>query len=913
MTSGYGAHGVVLQSIGGGGGQGGDGSDTSGGTIGLGGGAGGSGGSSGTGGAVIIETGSSAGINISGDDAYGILAQSIGGGGGVAGAGSSTKSGSVTDGNYSFNVAVGGKGGSTGDGGTVDISMGGSINTSGARSFGIVAQSIGGGGGIGGAASSASLASVAIGGDGSNGGSSDTVTVNYLGNLSTTGDGSVGIIAQSIGGGGGIGGDASGTIKAFDGFLSGQTGGLGNGNNVSVTVSGTLTTAGANAHGIIAQAIAGGGGLIGTSSGVEIGSARNPDSETSGTVTVTQSGALSTSGTGSIGIFAQSQALSPEAVTVNVGGSVTGGPGGTGVFVSGGFQNVLNFGQGASVSAGGQQSYAVGYKGSYPAQDGAVLDIYNSGTINGDIFLVDGNDDTAGTLYNSGQWNPDSASSGNLFNGGTVDISSAPADAAVAAPLVAGGETGPAAKYGQVSITGDFTQTRTGRLIVGTDFAAGRGDSLAVGGRGRLGGTVVIDADTLLKSAYVPIISSDGALTGSIDAVDTRAVNFDTRVLGRRVAVTIADTRFGAAFDTLTTSERSAGGHLDAIFDNRSRRYAELLAQMNVLAEQSGDGGAYAQALTSLTPGASQAMAAAQVALTKGRLDGAMHCPTQIGTPQTVDEDGCAWASGGGSYADQSGTNGYDGSMFGFSGGAQFSFNDNWIWGLGAGYEHSSYDGNNGISRVDGDTGFLAIALGRRFGDFTLSGAVAGSWGEFDTDRQVMVPGFVGTATGGTDVGTLSARIRAAYTMSNALGYVTPILDLDLVHTRAGGYTENGAGLFNLDVNSEAKTALVVTPSVEFGISHALQGGWAVGASATVGVSLSTEDDWSTSASLVAAPDGAGEFSTSLPIPTVLGRLGFGVSLANVDAGFEAKLEYNAALGDDYQSYGGMFRLEKRF
>jgi hypothetical protein len=119
-----------------------------------------------------------------GDDAESILAQSVGGGGGLANS-SCANSGSVSaqglsgsacfgnngnggsgnvspwNGGLSATAIVGGKSGSSGDGGAVTIDAEGAIQTKGARSIGIVAQSIGGGGGFTSAANQ-NLASTAL-------------------------------------------------------------------------------------------------------------------------------------------------------------------------------------------------------------------------------------------------------------------------------------------------------------------------------------------------------------------------------------------------------------------------------------------------------------------------------------------------------------------------------------------------------------------------------------------------------------------------------------------------------------------------------------------------------------------------------------------------------------------------------
>ncbi|MGV6871972.1 hypothetical protein ACUSIJ_04680 [Pseudochelatococcus sp. B33] len=274
---------------------------------------GGTGGGGGNGGAVAVDNAGM--ISTRGQIAYGILAQSIGGGGGAGGAAY------VNGNNYmNLNVTLGGKGGEGGHGGTVTVGNSGSIATSGAASYGILAQSIGGGGGVGGGATSSNTISASfntdVGGSGGKSSHGGAVTVNNTGTITTEGQDSHAVLAQSVGGGGGVsflnyynedaafgfetldlpakvlesvqeavlltndflraigitpesgdaGVDNDTTIlpkPALNLSVGGNGGGGGNGGKVAVNHSGTITTKGAGAFGIVAQSVGGGGGVGG--------------------------------------------------------------------------------------------------------------------------------------------------------------------------------------------------------------------------------------------------------------------------------------------------------------------------------------------------------------------------------------------------------------------------------------------------------------------------------------------------------------------------------------------------------------------------------------------------------------------------------------------------------------------------
>ncbi|WP_348935825.1 autotransporter outer membrane beta-barrel domain-containing protein [Aquabacter sp. CN5-332] len=295
-------------------------------------GSGGDGGAGGPGGNVTVNQNGI--VSTFGDQAYGVLLQSIGGGGGTGGVGAS--SGAF------LAVALGGGGGSGGDGGLVTFnSERGSIETSGSDATAILAQSIGGGGGTGGYATAKSVgpglsASSAIGGSGGGGGKGGTVNVSNASSLTTEGDFALGIQAISIGGGGGIGGGANAFAVALPAVtpsgqslpsitvtnaVGGSGGTGGSGSTVSVTNGGAITTFGTDATGIQAQSIGGGGGNAGSGSAYGLAvaapgsTALNSTSAIGGSggggggggnADVYNSGAIRTYGDGAIGIQAQS-------------------------------------------------------------------------------------------------------------------------------------------------------------------------------------------------------------------------------------------------------------------------------------------------------------------------------------------------------------------------------------------------------------------------------------------------------------------------------------------------------------------------------------------------------------------------------------------------------------------------------
>ncbi|HEU5137676.1 MAG TPA: autotransporter outer membrane beta-barrel domain-containing protein [Steroidobacteraceae bacterium] len=372
-TQGDRSTGYVAQSLGGGGGNGGlnvtgalAASGTGAGAVALG--LGGSGGGGGDGRAVDASlTGN---LTTLGDDAHGVLFQSVGGGGGNGGINVSAAVSAGNNGSGALAVGVGGAGGGGGDSAAVVGTVTGNTATGGDRSFGVLMQSVGGGGGNGGMNISGALSlskgpggalGVGVGGFGGAGGEAATVTGTVTGAVLTTGNSSTGVLAQSVGGGGGNGGmNVSGALSiakestaAAAIGVGGFGGGPGNGHLVTLTRTGATTTTGASSDGVVAQSIGGGGGnggmnisgaLSGSTSGTAFSAALGlggfgGGGGDGGDVIATVDGDVSATGHGAVNYFVEDAVLRRE-ITQGSNGVLAqsvGGSGGNGAInISGG-------------------------------------------------------------------------------------------------------------------------------------------------------------------------------------------------------------------------------------------------------------------------------------------------------------------------------------------------------------------------------------------------------------------------------------------------------------------------------------------------------------------------------------------------------------------------------------------------
>jgi len=303
-VEGYGAHGIFAQSVGGGGGSGGGAFAASLLPVSIG--VGGSGGSSGDGGAVKVYN--SGQITTVAAASVAIFAESVGGGGGTGG----MSVAAALSGAGSFDFGIGGDGGANGKGGDVTVTnySTGIIHTKGYGSTGIMAQSVGGGGGAGGAAYAAGAGltpsvAIALGGTGAAGGDGGKVTVTNNGAMQLDGDNSVAIFAQSVGGGGGSGGAALAVPLGVPAFIGGKDGATGKGGDVTVTNTGQIVLTGRGSVGIFAQSVGGGGGVV-TAGTAGIVEATSGGTGNGGVVTINSNVAMTITGDNSVGVFGQS-------------------------------------------------------------------------------------------------------------------------------------------------------------------------------------------------------------------------------------------------------------------------------------------------------------------------------------------------------------------------------------------------------------------------------------------------------------------------------------------------------------------------------------------------------------------------------------------------------------------------------
>jgi len=591
ITSGQNSMGVYAQSVGGGGGSSSSNnvtvssnSATTAFNLGASGGAGGNAG--------IVGVVNNATISTSGDNAVGLFAQSAGGGGGSSTfVNTSTSPASSITANFALGAGTTGTGATNGDGKAVTVVNGGSISTTGANAIGLFAQSIGGGGGYAAATMSAgniNLNSSSVGAQQGSAGNASDVSVIQNGFISTTGAGSIGIFAQSVGGGGGYLGivskDANATLSGGNNVTMGASSASGNGGNVTVTNNSLIRTTGANAIGILAQSVGGGGGTILVSGSGTISPTWAAGTGNGGNVTVNVNAPIYTSGKGAYGVVAESVggggglAISGTSVT-DSGGYGTGVAGLVTVNVN---APIIATGQGAialyahsisdpivTIAAG--QSVIATEGASAVVLDGLVNELTNYGSITGSVLQQSVLTDTAlttrgngvTTVINNGLMTGNiQATSGSTINitnnsvliaGATLDLGSSGSCATGTAVscLTNNGTFASAASstiksIATTDINGSFTQSSTGLTLVRVDAPAATTDQFVITGNSSLSGflkPVPVNRYYISPGTFTSNIIS----TGGTSSVSPSLTILDDSII---MSYSIAATSTGIALTT---------------------------------------------------------------------------------------------------------------------------------------------------------------------------------------------------------------------------------------------------------------------------------------------------------------------------------------------------------------------------
>ena len=901
-THGFGSTAVFAQSVGGGGGN--TGSKTGFGALDL---AtlaiGGQDGVSGDGGDVTV-TYNSGTLTTTGEQASGIFAQSVGGGGGTHFGGAAT-----LDDDADWSMTVGGTGKSNGDGGDVtvvsaaDIVTGPAIqNDATAASMGIFAQSVGGGGGYGGSMilgdytrirADARSSNTSVWGDGG------AVTVNQSGTITTTGDNSVGIFAQSVGGAGGVRGNID--RSSTEGAYVGSFGGKGAAGVVTVAVGGTITTSGAGAHGIFAQ----------------FASGEDASQTADTTVSVAQSASIYTSGAGAHAIHVENGGSSAGEAEITIGGSsvIQGGTAaiydnaqsGAGVYVNSDRNSTLNNAGKISALSG----VAINSLG------GGTLTVNNNGTVTGNVLgSVSGNirvdNPTQTTAAAVGAAPQDQAQSAIQFDNLSDGILSA-GDTVDVAQLRNWGQVhvGQFDKVASTHVSGDLLHN-AGHLNFDLDLSSNETDVLTIGGAARLSGALRVN---VLQSDMDPNGAQDLKIIEAAGGLDASELEIIPSVVARYKLNAVSDTELhlgyhidyanGTLVGALNDNQSRLTTYFDSLYDIGDLDDDLAKALIDITTTQD-----YARVMNTLGPELATSNGVASLYRTLGFANTLFSCPNQGQGNVWMENGQCAYVTFGGSRLDRDATGGASGFAqdgWRIGAGGQMLLDNGITIGAALAYDSSSLTTDAGASS-DGSSVSGGLSVKRFVDAWEFGAAVYAGNGSFDNTRTV----GTGTLTGTQDQWTTGAELRAGYVFDQGDWFIKPRLDLGVAHFGGGSYAESGAATA-LSVDTSSETFSYLRPAVELGGSVATTGGSDIRLNAVLSMTqFFGNPSFDATARLANAPGSVAPVTWQSDIDNTQFDLTAGITILSAN-GISYDVSAFGHLTDNQRGYGGQLRINIPF
>ncbi|WP_150608985.1 autotransporter outer membrane beta-barrel domain-containing protein [Pandoraea cepalis] len=827
-------------------------------------------------------------VSTRGTLSFGVLAQSIGGGGGYVAL--------VEGGNPSAlpvtSLTLGAQGDTFGNGADVDVSVARNVavQTLGQDAHGIVAQSVGGGGGIAGVTTApgrVTLASVnnVVTRAGANDGG--TVDVVVDGSVQTHGEGAAGVLAQSVGGGGGITGDAAAVTYGLDMVRQANvSGAVGAGGAVQVNTSGRVVTDGGHAPAILAMSL--GGGAVFSDGGVWLKQPGSASGNTGGAIDVTlQPGSVVAA------LGADSPAIAAISMGNAGGGSMQGKP--IGVTIGSGASVMANATSGIGILVINTDGVTVENAGTVSAATAVAslsrASVINSGLMQGNVELT--TDSTVENRAGGELRTAQSLSAGLTQNYGTIS-------------------PGGAGVFQASKIIGSFSQTGTGVYAPDLDFTNHNSDFLTVTGALTFGGSVVPILRNPVKNIWLGIGHFDNASTGETAVAKSTALVFNYQMKdhygGSRDPLISVDANFRPPGVSLNANQASFADLLQTHWD-AGMVAAGPLFQPFVSA---GDAASYRKTLDVLSGAASLMRAGSRGHENYDFLNRLMSCPQFVTDGTRMGEGSCVWARVIGTRADRFQTAddvGFRSQQVTYQFGAQREFAPDWFVGGSASYVVTHARSSDRSLDISSDGFRGGLTLKRQMGPWQIALAVLGGYESGTQNRTIEYPGASARATSRPDAFFFGTRSRLSYQLNYAAGYVKPYTDLDVVYDRNSAYRESGAGVFDLAMQSEGRTTAVLSPAVEVGARLDYRG-TTVRPYLSAGVSFASKGDVSAEASFVQFPSAAFRITSSQP--RVYGNFALGVELLS-SKGLEVRAEYNLRTASSQTVQSAALRLAKHF
>ncbi|GMQ87052.1 MAG: hypothetical protein BMS9Abin08_0250 [Gammaproteobacteria bacterium] len=808
-------------------------------------------------------------VNMAGDDGAGHAVQAIGGGGGRAQMRVDlSELAGGTDSSPDFSARFGGSDGVNNAGGDIASVQNGGITSSGRSTDGVSLQSIGGGGGRGNLAmfigsAEAGKIDVGLGGIAGVDETGGNITHTRIGSILSSGESAYGMLVQTIGGGGGaVFTDATSVAVTF------SADNVGNGGDIALTQVGDVDTSGAGVFGIFAQSLGGGGGYVdggasATAGGNGAGGGIVLNIDGSVLATGTSATAVHAQSDGRNG-------AGNISVRLSAGNAIVGGDNGVAVSFAGGVDNLIdNSGTIMSVNAAaglallgttgndrvvnagvlagsvdlGTGVNAITNQAEAVFQPGAVLNLGDAGNqLRNDGILAPGGSGQAVVSNLSGSY----TQSGDARMLAELDFGTDTLDAVIATGSVQAGGTAEISLLTAEKVRpGDFRKT----LLAGAEGIVDTGLSLVTAP------SVVINYELLFPATANAVggagsnsltAAANGGSGGVQAALLGYSVDFSPTGLGGNLA--------------------EAGDYIGRIQTAGSS--PELGDTVNALLF-APDMAAYANGLTQLTPDFYAAQQVTSLWSGQRFSQSLAGCESRNSTYRFTGRNSCLWlrfdntsinldASG---YVPEMN---YDST--GISVGFQSTTRNDWTLGMGGSFEDHESDGFGGQWQGDGKTRLLGVIAQRKFWNAQFGATLTYGAAEYRNDRRINLTQSR-LASGHRDIDLFGGTIDVSRTFRRSGFSFKPSATLGMCRLEGERTSETGAAEQNLQLRKTNETHNWLKTVMEVGYARALGENMIIRPYAKVGVLhyLSTAET-SVRAGLEGAPDGVVPMQVSSPL-----------------------------------------------
>jgi hypothetical protein len=743
-------------------------------------------------------------------------------------------------------------------------------------------------------------------------------------NITTSGRGAIGILAQSIGGGGGLAGDtgayssesvapnAPRPAAPFTYFTGGSKQFSGSGGYVNVTIDqgATVSTSGDNAPALFLQSIGGGGGRVTNSNGAFIGTAGG--SGQGGNIDVTVNGTVQATGHGSAGIFAQSDGDSssqaPINITVGTAGQILVGQQSVatsangesaGIYIDHGGRTITNGNKVSSsnntvTNNGVIKTYGSSVNSVAVYSTGGDTYVYNNGTMWGDVLLTNGGG--TGCFSN--------AKTGTFMSGDSVTVGACPVTNAGTIEI-----GGPGA-VGKTTISGDYVQLAGGKLNIDADLKNGSADALAITGKATVAGTVNVQVLSVSNKPATVLTATGGvSLDPQLKQTDN-SVLFDFPITATANQLTIQPiAHLSDAAAGLGTDQKAVAGYLQKLFDGGAAMDAGFTALAHLGTDKD-----YAASLKSMTGSQLGAFGAFRVNSSRAFANDLYQGCRELTFDRNT-QDSCSWARISGSSSDQDARadlEGYHADAYMLEVGGQFGLSDRLALVGSVGSEKSQFHGDDGSSHINGDSAVAGLGLNFANGPLELSGAIDGAYGWYRSYRTITVGTDSEAANATPRQWQLGAHARAGYEVPFAgRTYVKPFVEGHAIRVTNDSFTEDGNSPFRLTVNRRSDTAVLGGGGLEIGTYMPTHLGAELHPFISAAAQFGQHVQWTTTAQFAGQAAGP-SFDVRTAGPGTVGRLAIGADLINAK-NLSFSLLYSPEVGSGYSSQGGTARISYTF